>query len=67
MQLVNFACWFILGRVLYSVGYIAGTFTGIASFRTLGMSLTLGTNLLLVENIFLAKAYLTPLIFAIAQ
>ena len=46
--LVNIGSWFILGRWLFSAGYIAGTLIDFAQLRAYGFRLTLLCHILII-------------------
>lgn len=61
-QLAAFACWFLLGRLVFSAGYLLGSLVGVSQLRAFGFALSVGANLLLIESIFLPVPLLAPFI-----
>jgi hypothetical protein len=49
--LLNVAGWFIAGRWLFSAGYILGTIIGFPQLRSYGFTLTVFSNVFLLEHI----------------
>lgn len=62
-ELLVFASWFIIGRVIFSVGYLIGSSLGVPIMRAFGFSLNLMTNVLLIELAFCNQTYLTTFFF----
>jgi hypothetical protein len=59
--LLNIGAWFVCGRVIFSVGYVAGTAIGLPQLRGYGFALTLFCNLFILEQIFFGKSYSSAL------
>lgn len=47
-RLLTIASLFVIGRVLFGIGYLLGAVTGISSFRSLGFAIGLVNNIVLV-------------------
>lgn len=52
---MNIGVWFMLGRVLFSFGYVVGTLIGFPQLRAYGFTLSIFVDFLLLEHIFLAE------------
>ncbi len=52
VKILAVASLFVVGRVLFTVGYILGSITGISSFRSLGFAIGLIINLSLIAYHF---------------
>jgi uncharacterized MAPEG superfamily protein len=60
IRLLALISLFIVGRLIFAIGYILGACTNISSFRSLGFSINLIVNMLLASNYF--KLNLFPFI-----
>ena len=62
---MNLATWFIVGRLLFSVGYIIGTIVGVPQIRGLGVALGVVVQVFLVDYIFSKTPIIAPHILAL--